>query len=375
MNGIYLTNYDTKNTFSGVSKKIQSQVQVLIRYGVRMDIIDVNSIMIKQVSCIKEQLMALIGFNNGNTWLKLFEVVSEKMSVNNYDFIYVRHTLFDSHQVRFFKRIKEKFPKLKLLIEIPTYPYDGEVRLSQWLMFMNDKRVRNHLSGIVDRFVTYSKDQVIFNIPTIVLSNGIDYEKIRVRTPIKHKGINVIAVALFEEWHGYDRFLDGMIKQQDVVKQYNINFYLAGKGKILSKYKKQVEEADLADYVHFCGELHNESLNDLYDIADIALDCMGRHRVGVYYNSSLKGKEYCAHGVPIISGIETEMDSITDFPYYKRVPADDTLINMNDVVEYYNLCYKKTDVNSLVAKIREDSRLYFDFDNAFRPVLDYIKEN
>ena len=69
------------------------------------------------------------------------------------------------------------------------------------------------------------------------------------------------------------------------------------------------------------------------------------------------------------------MDSITDFPYYKRVPADDTLINMNDVVEYYNLCYKKTDVNSLVAKIREDSRLYFDFDNAFRPVLDYIKEN
>ena len=85
----------------------------------------------------------------------------------------------------------------------------------------------------------------------------------------------------------------------------------------------------------------------LYDKADIALDCMGRHRVGVYYNSSLKGKEYCAYGVPIISGVETELDQRKEFQYYLRVPADDTILDMDDIVNYYHKCYDGTSPSEL----------------------------
>jgi hypothetical protein len=50
------------------------------------------------------------------------------------------------------------------------------------------------------------------------------------------------------------------------------------------------------------------SLNDIYNISDIAIDSLGRHRSNVMYNSTLKGKEYCAKGLPIVSGVKTEFD-------------------------------------------------------------------
>ena len=373
MKGLYITNYDARNTYSGVCKKITSQVSVFEYYGVSMSLVDANSIKIMSRSIVLDQLSSLFGSNNRSVWEQLFDVSNNLLLKDDYEFIYIRKTLLDSFQVRCLRDIKNNHPNIKIIVEIPTYPYDHEIRLSQRFALRNDKRVRYSLNGVVDRFVTYSKDKEIFGIPTIAISNGINFQNVPIRKPKEHKGINVIAVALFEFWHGYDRFLDGMIKQKDMVIKYNINFYLAGKGRILTSYKDKVEKNGLNKYVHFCGELRNQKLDDLYDIADIALDCMGRHRVGLYYNSSLKGKEYCAHGVPIISGIETDLDHIIDFPYYMRVPADDTVIDMNDVVHHFNCCYKDKDINTVATAIRNESKSRFDFIYAFKPVVDFVK--
>ena len=374
MKGLYITTYDANNAYSGVCKKITSQVSVFEHYGISMSLVDAGSIKKVSSSTLLNQLSSLFGRNNKPVWEQLFDVSNNLLLKDDYEFIYIRKTLLDSFQVRCLRDIKNNHPNIKIIVEIPTYPYDNEIRLSQKLALRNDKRVRCSLQGVVDRFVTYSKDKEIFGIPTIVIPNGINYQNVPIRKPLEHKGINVIAVALFEAWHGYDRFLDGMIKQKDTVTKYNINFYLAGKGRILASYRDKVEKNGLNKYVHFCGELRGKDLDDLYNIADIALDCMGRHRVGLYYNSSLKGKEYCAHGVPIISGIETELDSVDDFPYYMRVPADDTLIDMNDVVTYFSCCYQNKDINTVVTTIRKKSKSRFDFIYAFKPVVDFVRQ-
>lgn len=372
MRGIYITNYDANDASNGISKKIRFQVCAFEHYGISMDLVDANLIKVEPRSIIIDQLSSLFGSNNRPVWKQLFDETNKLLSKTKYDFIYIRKPLIDFFQVQCLREIKNSHPNIKILLEIPTYPYDNEIRFSQRLALVNDKRVRNSLCGIVDRYVTYSKDCEIFGIPTLVISNGISYNNVPLKQSIIHKGINVIAVALFESWHGYDRFLYGMMLQKNIVQDYDIHLYLAGKGKVLSNYRKQVERSGLQNYVHFCGELCGNELNELYNIADIALDCMGRHRVGLYYNSSLKGKEYCAHGVPIISGIETEMDNLIDFPYYKRVPADDTLINMNDVVDYFNACYQNKDVDEVAASIRNISQKYFDFINVFKPVVDFV---
>ena len=56
-----------------------------------------------------------------------------------------------------------------MLLEIPTYPYDGEFtricggRLAAFL----DRRCRKKLKGLADRVVTFTEDEEIFGIPTI----------------------------------------------------------------------------------------------------------------------------------------------------------------------------------------------------------------
>lgn len=374
MRGLYLTTLDTNNASSGVCKKINSQIAVFEHFGVDMELVDINSIQPIYPNIFRRELFALLGKNDLNLYL-LYNIIKSKFKKNHFDFIYVRRSLIDKLSVEFYNYIKKNYPNTKILFEIPTYPYDNEIWLSIKLMFYNDKRYRMHHKEFTDRFVTYSADKDIFGVKTINISNGIDYSKYKLRNPIPHSGINVIAVALFEKWHGYDRFLDGMYQQPEVVKEYNINLYLAGKGRILSKYKKDVRKHKIQDYVHFLGEIHGADLEDLYNKADIALDCMGRHRVGVYYNSSLKGKEYCAYGVPIVSGIKTELDSIKDFKYYYRIPADDSIVNMNDIVSFYNNCYKYCTPKEISEEIRNSTILWFDFVNAFKPVVDFIKES
>lgn len=371
MKGLYITLENTKDTRSGVSKKIVSQVEMFSHNGVDMEIADANSIRMYNTSVFADAIRAVFG-NNGINWHNLYKYVIVKLSQNNYDLLYVRKSLLDRYGVDFFKLVKSKYPNIKIVFEIPTYPYDNEIRLSQRIMLRNDKISRCHLNEFVDRIVTYSSDEEIFGVKTISISNGIDYTKYKMRTPILHEGINVIAVALFEKWHGYDRFLYGMYQQAELVKSSNIHLWLAGRGKILKKYKKEVANHGIQDYVHFLGEVHNEDLDNLYNIADIALDCMGRHRVGCYYNSSLKGKEYCAYGVPIISGVETELDHKFGFPYYLRVPADDTIISMNMIIDYYHKCYDNTAPSLLAEDIRNYSIKWFDFKIAFKPVIDYI---
>lgn len=373
MKGLYLTSYNTNDTRSGVCKKIRSQVDVFRRNGFDMEIVDANSINFVETNVLTDTIRALFG-NNGVNWQSLYKRVNEICSTSPVDFIYIRKPLLDTYAIDFFNELKSEYPKIKLLFEIPTYPYDNEIRLSQRIMWINDKINRNHLFGFTDRIVTYSSDKQIFGVKTINISNGIDYSKYKIRNPEIHKGINVVAVALFEKWHGYDRFLNGMYKQPEIVKSHNIHLWLAGKGRILTTYKKEVVEHGLQEYVHFLGEVHGADLDNLYNIADIALDCMGRHRVGCYYNSSLKGKEYCAYGVPIISGVETELDHNKDFEYYLRVPADDTIIDMNSVVNYYHRCYDDITPTELAEKIRGGSIGWFNFDIAFKPVIDYIKK-
>ena len=372
MRGIYLTLNNTNDTKSGVCKKIISQVEVLNENGINTEIVDLNTIDVTATNVIEDNVRALVGYNNPN-WYKLYEIVKKKLTDNNYDVIYVRKSFLDSHSVKFYSYIKKNYPNIQLLFEIPTYPYDSEIRLSQRMMLCCDKKARTHFHEFADRIITYSSDKIIFGVKTINISNGIDYSKYKIRTPMSHDGINVIAVALFERWHGYDRFLDGMYQKPDVVKSNNIHLWLAGKGRILSSYKKEVKKHELQDYVHFLGEVHGDALDNLYNIADIALDCMGRHRVGCYYNSSLKGKEYCAYGVPIISGVETELDRKKDFQYYLRVPADDTRLDMNTIVEYYHRCYNDTTSVQLAEKIRNSTYSWFNFDIAFKPVIDFIK--
>ena len=152
-----------------------------------------------------------------------------------------------------------------------------------------------------------------------------------------------------------------------------INLHLVGDSEVLNEYREKVSCYKLNDNVIFYGKKYGEELDKIYDTCDLALDALGRHRSGVYYNSSLKGKEYCAKGLPIISGVKTELDYNKEYSYYLRVDADESDIDMLDIIEFYDKIYNSNKTRKdIINFIRSYSEEYFDFKNGFNPIINYI---
>ena len=134
--------------------------------------------------------------------------------LKNADFFYIRAVMPCSKSlITFFKKIKNKNPNCKILWEIPTYPYDKEMKtVKEKIYLFFDKLYRRKLKSIVDRIVTLTDDKVIWGVPTFHIRNGIDVSRIPIvnNTTVSEKEINLIAVAQFKQWHGYDRLLEGL---------------------------------------------------------------------------------------------------------------------------------------------------------------------
>lgn len=180
----------------------------------------------------------------------------------------------------------------------------------------------------------------------------------------------MISVADYNFWHGYDRLIKGMknyYTSGNITKK--VYYHIVGDGPSLHEYIKLVEKCKLNEYVMFEGKKYGSELDDIYDKCNLAIDALGRHRSKVYYNSSLKGKEYGAKGLPIVSGVKTDLDLLKDYKYYFRVPADDSDIIIEDIISFYNEVYENSCEEEIINNIRMYNKNMFDFSNAFKPVL------
>ena len=86
---------------------------------------------------------------------------------------------FTIHFVRMLKK-----QGVRVLLEIPTYPYDHEYSSGmEKVQLYTDKLFRHAFCRYVDFIVTFSSDDRIFGRPTIRISNGIDFARIPLRSP------------------------------------------------------------------------------------------------------------------------------------------------------------------------------------------------
>lgn len=380
----YISSVPMKSNAGGVSYKIYQQVKVLRDAGYNVEYKYVGNItldQIRQYSGLRRYFYLL-----KTTFDKLVNHIHPyKNSVVNLSilddieqgsYVYIRYFLSDRTFIDKLKYLKEKKHVKKIMIEIPTFPYDGEFGRS--VVLKRDKRYRDELKKYVDCIATFSDDKKILGIKTLNLSNGVDTNNILPRKPRNSSpSINLLGVAYLGFWHGYDRMIEGLGKYYEASSNpRNVNFYIVGYGdkQVIQQYQEMIDKYNLQNHVFLVGKKEKEELDYYYNICDIGIDSMGRHRSNVYYNSSLKGKEYLAKGLPIVSGVTTELDYITDFPFYYRVPADDTPVDINGVLKFYDDIYKdksKKEVVSVIRKFCEDN---FDFEKCFGKVVDWYKE-
>lgn len=373
MKGIYLTEEVLTDNGSGVTGKIRSQIRIFRENGIEITIISAKPAAGWELSI--DKILRYLFFVPDYKNSKYIKILLDSLTEDT-DFIYMRKLLLGKCLLKGLKKIKKKFPSLKIYMEIPTYPYDSE--MTSVLRSRDIKRevpVRDQFAGVVDKIVTFSRDRIIFGIPTIRISNGVEYDKI---SPVMHHvdstDINLIAVALFDVWHGYDRVIRGLKNYYEGSPEQNVILHLVGDGPALKNYRQLVHEFKLNQKVRFYGKLSGASLDEIYQISDIALDAMGRHRSNVYFNSSLKGKEYCAKGLPIVSGVETELDFYEEYPYYFRIPADESAVDITSVIRFYYRVYGGSVHKEIADAVRKKTIAMFDMNRTFLSVIESLKE-
>lgn len=366
--GLYLIFEDEdelKKNAPGIYKKILHQMDVFHAYD-----LDVVGHFLAPQKTFVEKLSKRLPYNIGGKRIKL-------QDDGHIDFVYIRRPQLNYTIYHFLRQLKTQY-NCKIIWEIPTYPYDEECEttIKNYIVHYKDKKYRQKLRGLVDVIVTFSKDEFIWDIATLPIANGIDVEKMNVVAPKEIADIQMIAVASFHYWHGYDRLIKGLaaFKRRHPEKMARILLHLVGDGPALSEYRQLVKALNLTEHVIFYGHVYGEQLDTVYNQATLGIDALGRHRSGVYYNSSLKGKEYCAKGLPVVSGVTTELDEQSNFPYYLRFPADDTPINIQTIVDFHEEVYRHGQ-KKVVEDIRAIAEEHFDLVKTLAPIVTYIQLN
>lgn len=368
---LFVTAGDLYDKFSGISRKIFAQYN-FFRKHYDATIVGYYGKDLKLSSNGEEKV---IKSKHMHPQFALIDFVKKYVDENEPEFIYIRRIHCYNLTISMLRNIKSK-GNTKIIWEIPTYPYDFEsdnLYDKAWIWI--DKIWRKKLHKYVDRIVVTGDDKEIFGIQTINVKNGIIVDDIKPRKiPCHGDEIHLIAAAVLNRWHGYDRLIAGLGEYYKTCPNRKVVFHLVGDGPSLNGYKELVSKLKLGDNVIFYGYKDKEELDLIYDKCDIALESLGLHRSNLTMASTIKSKEYIAKGFPIIAS--TPLDIFPngwDYAYY--APTDESPIDINAIIEFYDGLLRNMTKEELAAKIRETAYLTCDIEkNMMQPILEYIQE-
>ena len=352
---------------SGEANKMKMQMSALETYNIKTDIFYHNR------NIKNNKILIRLPFYNiyGRDFVdQISSIISE------YDALYIRKYIFDNSFFELLKRVRKGNPHIKIILEIPTYPYDQE--WSSFIdrpMLIKDQVYRKKLYRYIDRIVTFSDDKYIFKVKCLNTSNGINPSIYKCRNYIVKKDtqrIDIMGVAALEKWHGYDRIIKGLYSYYKDKYEYKVVFHIVGDGAEKANLERLVHSLQLEDYVIFHGSMYGDQLNSMFDRCDIGIGSLGMHRIGLIDGYTLKLREYMSRGIPFIYGYNDRLIEKHPVSYMIKVSADETEIDINSVVHFYEeleLCKNHVDIGQLM---HENAVQYLSWESQMKPIANYI---
>ncbi len=353
----------------GVSKKINGQIGAFSRNGYDCSFISGfdNGIVIRDQSGA-EQLSVEKG--------KSVRRQISEWCVNNarsFDCIYIRFQFFDPLVLQMLKAFERN--KAKAVMEIPTYPYEDELKIQGVKglpKLICDRIYRKKCAPLIQRFCCPLYDKPIFGVENIQIRNGIDTTSIVTRKAHKDDGIiRLLAVASMSRWHGFERLIEGLRDYYVAGFDRKVVFNVVGEGVELPKYKALTEQYHLEDSVVFWGRKFGEELEKAYDESDIGISSLGMHRLNTEISNPLKTVEYLAKGMPVVCE-DGEISISEDSPYRFTVPFDDSNIDIKSIVMFYDKVYGGQNTENVISAIRNECEEKCSMDGAMKPVIDFF---
>lgn len=279
---------------------------------------------------------------------------------------YIRYSAADKWFVELLKNLKEN--NIRSVIEIPTYPYDGEGIIGR--SKLEDSYYRMQMRNYIERIATNTDEVSVWGIPCIRLLNGVNLEDNPLRVKKKEKErIVLVGVSSLALWQGYERVIVGLSNYYKKGGEIKFLFKIIGEGPEESNYRMLVKKHHVEQYVEFCGRLDGELLNKQYSLSDLAVSSLGRYKSNIHDITPIKGAEYCARGIPFICGYH-DMRFKGDEPFIMNVTNDSEPIDMEEVVEFYKNITAQQDYQE---QMREYAVKNLSWDVVMRDIIEYLK--
>lgn len=347
---------------SGVERKVRAQHKALSQY------LDCELVILppaEYTGSVAEKIIRRLPFTAA--WRKW----EYKGEFNDADFLYIRQVYHDQSFLRYLKKIRKHNPQIKIIYEVPTFPFEpGEkTTLSNYPFKLKRRNSLQQVFDQMDRIVTFYGQKSILGIPCIDLINGYDFSTVKLPQRKKPAAIHVISVALTAFWHGYDRFLAGLAAYYEHGGTENIVYHYVGS--IIPEHEQFVKDHHLEDHVVFHGMQSGEPLKALLKQSFLGIDVLGGHRKNYPVSSSLKSREYCAYGIPVITS--SPIDFLPkESPYQLLVPYDDSPVDIDAVVQFYHNIFDRNDCNVVGQGIRAYAEARCDMSITMKPVADWL---
>lgn len=329
--------------YNGISKKIHQQVKALKDGGLDVRVCSLDDTGKSKRRMIDDDVLVDYGGGIKGKILKriAFDPIADYVVSQRIGLVYVRYVHNASpFVIRLMRKLRQA--GVKIVMEIPTYPYDHEYKglpAPYQIILFFDRLFRKGLAKYTDRIVTFSDDERIWGRPTIRISNGIDFDAIRLKQPQNDETgtLHLIAVATIHPWHGFDRAIRGLAeyyKKKDDGSMRRVKLHIVGSAvpKVMKQYQQLVEREQLANHVEFHGPLYGKALDRLFDRADFAIGSLARHRSNIEHIRTLKNREYAARGIPFVYS-ETDQD-FEQMPYILKAPADETPLDIGAIIRF-----------------------------------------
>ncbi|NMD39083.1 MAG: glycosyltransferase [Christensenellaceae bacterium] len=323
-----------------LKQKFNGQINSLINmgYDVYYFAYDKNNFYI--VNGANKTKLKSISNANSSLYLHVFAFVdlyrfAKKTLSIDFDYMYIRNEPLELFGYIMYKETS-KYPKLKVITEIPTYPAGlvspPNKAVGVYLKFSS--MVLKKASKYINLFTLIGKqsDGYHFSRPAINIENGVYIDDFSLRSPKLQKNeVNIIAIASMSKWQGYDRLIKGLANYKGNIP---VKLHMVGNegDGSLKEWKDLAESLNLVN-VKFYGPLYGNELDDIINKCDVGVASLGMYRLNFNVASVLKIREYMARGIPFVYAI---VDKALDdnLPFIFKVSNDNSDVDIEKVAEF-----------------------------------------
>lgn len=331
-------NYPKYNPAIGISKKIATQIEIFQKmgYDVTYSAYSTNGIEIYEGNnCVYRKRYpgyipnALYRVIRSGRLMKTCELFLRE-SKNQYDIGFIRWNAVDNNFLKAIQQLDSKCNKV--LMDCHGYhpQYNGKSLVAKYIKYFTNRN-SHKLSKYVDQCLIEFKGDSVFGIPALAIDTGIDVDKYQPHRYIGDLGaVEMVSVANETSYHGYDRIIRGLAEYKG-----NIDVHLHLVGKMSDKTVQLVSELAVSDKVFLHGYQTGKALDDIYAKSNIGVGPLAPHKLGGKQGTGIKTKEYFAIGLPYFYAGQELLVPI-DYPYVLRFDANDSPIDVETVIEFYD---------------------------------------